>query len=251
MENIGIGFVTGRKSFKQVVRTYAENWYESGLTCDKSRSLNIIVAYDLKYKNTKPEDYKNLDKRVVDLLDYPYYLGESAIKAEIAALVSSGVLSTYEADLLFGEGYAKKRNVIMYFALKNQMSYLLFIDDDEYPLAVMRHKDELSWRGQKVLSTHLEHIRSADVTYGYHCGYISPIPYVNFNEALTENDFRLFIETISNDIISWESIKEKMLKGGVTYADTGVLDAHDPEEVAEVNGAKLDRKSTRLNSSHT
>jgi hypothetical protein len=239
IENIRIGFVTGRKSFRQVVRTYAENWHQSGLTYDEKHNLNIIVAYDLTYENTKAEDYKNLDKRVVDLLDYPYFLGESAIKSEIAALISSGVLNAYETDLLFGEGYAKKRNVIMYMALKNQMSYLLFVDDDEYPMAVMKHNEGLSWRGQKVLATHLEHIKNADITYGYHCGYISPIPYVTFNEVLTETDFRIFIESISNDIISWESIKEKMLEGGVTYADQGVLNRQDPEEVTEINGAKF------------
>lgn len=239
IDNIGIGFVTGRKSFRQVARTYTENWYESGLTCDEKCNLNIIVAYDLKYKNTKAEDYQNIDKRVIDLLDYPYFLGEAAIKSEMATLVSSGVLSTYEADLLFGEGYAKKRNAVMYQALKKQMSYLLFIDDDEYPLAAVKGKEGLSWKGQKVLATHLSAIGGADITYGYHCGYISPIPYVSFNEQMTEQDFRGFIETISNDIISWESIKEKMLQGGVTYADQSVLDRPYAKEVCEINGAKF------------
>jgi hypothetical protein len=54
-----------------------------------------------------------------------------------------------------------------------------------------------------VIKTHLLYIRQADITHGYHCGYVSPIPYVEFNNDLTENDFATFIEAISNDIINW------------------------------------------------
>lgn len=237
--NVAIGFATGRKNFVKIVRTYAENWQESGLVDDKDIKLNMFVAYDLKYRNTKPEDYKNLDKRTTEILSYPFFIGESTTKAEAAMLVSTGIISSYEADLLFGEGYAKKRNIIMYFALKHNMDYLLFIDDDEYPLAALRSIDGIVWKGQKVLSTHLNSIGEADVSFGYHCGYISPIPSIVFDNTLTEKDFRLFIETISNDIISWDSIKKKMLDGGVTYADSIILSERNTTEISEVNGAKF------------
>ena len=70
---------------------------------------------------------------------------------------------------------------------------------------------------------------NANVTIGYHCGYISPIPHIDFNEKFTEQDLKEFIEVISNDIISWESIKEKMQNNnGVTYAK---------REIAMGNGA--------------
>lgn len=237
--NVGIGFVTGRRSFRQVVRTYAENWEESGLIGWSRLNISIYVAYDLKYKNTSPEDYRNLDKRVTDIVDYPHYLGEAAINSERAKLTSLGVISKNEAELLFGEGYAKKRNVILYFALKNKNDYLLFLDDDEYPVAVSKDTGGLVWRGQRVLATHLESIPASDITYGYHCGYISPIPYVRYNKVLTENDFRIFIETISNDIISWDSIKQKMSDGGVTFADKQVIESRSVETVGEVRGAKF------------
>ncbi|MCL6477394.1 MAG: hypothetical protein K6T65_03175 [Peptococcaceae bacterium] len=51
--NIGVGFVTGRKSFRNIVRTYVENWNESGLVNNINTTLNLFVAYDLKYTNTK------------------------------------------------------------------------------------------------------------------------------------------------------------------------------------------------------
>ena len=236
---VGIGFATGRKSFRQVARTYAENWYESGLTDDESVRLNLFVAYDLKYKNTQPEDYRNLDKRTTDMLDFPCFIGTTEMKKESAMLVTSGVISKEEAELLFGEGYAKKRNAILYFAIKLGMDYLLFIDDDEYPMAVLSTPDGLSWKGQQVLATHLKAIKDADITHGHHCGYISPIPQIEFDEIMTESDFRLFIETISNDIITWESIKDKMQNGGVTYAEPSVLARDDAEEVPELGGAKF------------
>jgi hypothetical protein len=237
--NVGIGFVTGRRSFRHVVRTYAENWEDSGLTGSTKLNISVYVAYDLKYKNTKPEDYRNLDKRVIDIVDCPLYLGEAAVNSEMAKLTSLGIISKNESELLFGEGYAKKRNTILYFALKNKIDYLLFLDDDEYPVAVSRDAGGLAWRGQRVLGTHLESIPSSDITYGYHCGYISPIPYVRYNKFLTENDFRIFIETISNDIISWDSIKQKMRDGGVTFADKRVIENRSVEIVGEVRGAKF------------
>lgn len=237
--NIGIGFATGRKNFRQIARTYAENWYESGLTGDENITLNLFVAYDLNYMNTKPNDFKLFDERITDMLDYPFYIGDSVMKKEAAMLVSSGVLNKFEADLLFGEGYAKKRNAIMYFAIKNRMDYLLFIDDDEYPLASIKTPDGILWKGQQVLMTHLKSIGSADITHGYHCGYVSPIPQIQFNSVLSEKDFKLFIETISNDIISWDSIKEKMCDGGVTYASESVINSKDAIEVREINGAKF------------
>lgn len=237
--NVGIGFATGRKNFRQVARTYMENWYECGLTEDDEISLNLIVAYDLNYKNTKPSDYKDLDKRIIDLLDYPFFIGDAVMKKEAATLVSNGVINPYEADLLFGEGYAKKRNAILYFAIKNGMDYLLFIDDDEYPMATLKAKDGIYWRGQHVLGTHLQSIKNADLTHGHHCGYVSPIPHIKYNDLMSEKEFQMFIETISNDIVTWDSIKEKIEDGGVTYADESIIDDGEPVEVPEINHMKF------------
>lgn len=237
--NVGIGFVTGRKSFRNVLRTYVENWNESGLVRCKNITLNLFVAYDLKYTNTKPSDYKNVDDEIFDMVDSAFYIGNSTIRNEIRALADQGVINSREAELLFGEGYAKKRNTVLYFALKNKMDYLFFLDDDEYPIAAIKKDKELVWKGQKVLATHLKNIKNADITHGHHCGYVSPIPCVKFNNTLLEDDFKIFIETISNDIICWETIKAKMQAGGVTYADEKILESQYTELVEEINGAKF------------
>lgn len=132
-----------------------------------------------------------------------------------------------------------KRNMILYTAIKNKMDYLIFLDDDEYPIATLKIDDITLWKGQEVLSTHIKNIKNTDITYGYHCGYISPIPTIEFNDKLSEDDFRIFIESISNDIINWDSIKEKMNDGGVTYADFDIINSKTTHEIKETNGMKF------------
>lgn len=237
--NVGIGFATGRKSFQKVLKTYVYNWRESGLTDIIDIRLNLMVAYDLKYANTKSTDYTVVSKEIYSLVDDMYFIGGKEIETEIEYLVSNHVISEEEAHLIFGKGYAAKRNSLLYTAIKHNMDYLIFFDDDEYPMAVTKTNSTAIWGGQHVLTTHLKSIADADITNGHHCGYISPIPYINFNDDLSEGDFRRFIEAISNDIVNWETISSVMNNGGVTYANTKILVNDDVEEVIEVNGAKF------------
>jgi hypothetical protein len=237
--NVGVGFVTGRKNFKNVVKTYVDNWNESGMVENSKVAIHLFVAYDLKYSRTKVSDYKIIDEEILDIVDSAYYIGNASITNEAQYLVQKKVISLKEAKLIFGEGYAMKRNAVLYFALKNKMDYLIFLDDDEYPIATIKINDSIVWKGQEVLSTHINNIKHADMTHGHHCGYISPIPYMEFNDKLSEGDFRIFIESISNDIINWDSIKEKMNDGGFTYADLDIINSEITEVVKEINGMKF------------
>jgi hypothetical protein len=236
---VGIGFATGRKQFKQVLKTYILNWRESELTTSKKVSLNLFVAYDLKYHNTKPSDYTNINSELLDLCDGTCFIGNEKMEAEIDLLIEQGIINERQAELIFDRGYAGKRNIIQYMALKEGMDYLIFLDDDEYPLAAASTRGTTVWSGQQGLRTHLEHIQHADITNGHHCGYISPIPHFEFNDTLQESDFQTFIQAISNDIVNWDTIKSVMANGGVTYADTRVLLNGEAEEVEEVNHSKF------------
>lgn len=237
--NVGIGFATGRKSFQKVLKTYVYNWRESGLTDKVDIKLNLFVAYDLKYSNTKSTDYTNVSKDVFSLIDDMFFIGGNEIQKESNELISNQVITEKESQLVFGRGYAGKRNSLLYAAMKNKMDCLVFFDDDEYPIAVTNTRTTAIWGGQQVLTTHLKHIENADITNGYHCGYISPIPFIQFNETMKESDFRTFIEAISNDIVNWDSINSVMKNGGVTYADTKVLISDEIEDVPEENHAKF------------
>lgn len=235
---VGIGFATGRKSFRKVLKAYVYNWRENRLPEREGIRLNLLVAYDLKYSNTKPSDYTEIRQEVLDLIDNAYFMGKREMKSEIEHLIREGVINRKEARF-FGSGYAAQRNAILYMAIKNNLNCLIFLDDDEYPMAVTKTRSNVIWGGQHVLGNHLRYIRQADITHGYHCGYVSPIPYIEFNNILTEKDFRVFIEAISNDIINWDTIRTVMDNGGVTYADTNVLTSDLVHEVKEINHCKF------------
>ncbi len=236
---VGIGFATGRSGFQEVLKSYVYNWKESGLTDIEHVSLNLFVAYDLKYSKTKPHHYRGIRKDVRELIDDVHFIGSTYIQDEIGVLLKKNIITPDEAHLFFGKGYAAQRNSILYSAIKNGIDYLLFLDDDEYPVAVTKNYVLPIWSGQEVLSTHLANIWKADITNGHHCGYISPIPYIEFNDVLKEDDFRLFIKAISNEVVNWETIRSVMKNGGVTYADTRVLTETEVTEVQEENNTKF------------
>jgi len=240
--NIGIGFATGRLLFQNILKTYVNNWLEHGLIESKNLKIHIFVAYDLRYKNTNTDDYKKVPKELQNLVDSIHFYGINEVNNEIELLAKTdNTISADDCHLLFGEGFAKKRNILTYFAIKLNIDILLFIDDDEYPLATYLNRNgKLLWMGQSILSTHLQYNDNADITHGLHCGYISPIPYITFNNKLTENDFKLFIEALSNDIITWDKIKQVIInQKGVTYSDENILNNQQTNETLETNGMKF------------
>jgi len=236
---VGIGFATGRKTFRRVLRSYIYSWEESGLVDNKNVLLNVFVAYDLTYNKTVKNDYVNIHPELAENLESINFIGSVEIKHEIDYLVKENVLDYAEAKKIFGKGYAAQRNAVIYSAIKNGMDYLIFSDDDEYPVAVTNTRKTAVWGGQHGLLTHIKHLQHADITHGYHCGYISPIPFIEYNDTMTEADFRTFIEAISNDILNWDNVKKVMNNGGVTYADTDVLVSEAVKEVEEINHAKF------------
>lgn len=237
--HIGIGFATGRKSFQSVLMAYIYQLEESGLLRDKNIHFSLLVAYDLEYSGTKLTDYTNINDTVKKYFEHCYFIGEDDIAAQVEDLVKAGVAKEDEKNLCFGNGYASKRNILVYTAMKNDIDYLIFLDDDEYPMAVTESKDYLLWSGQHVLETHIKYLQSADMTNGYHCGYISPIPYMEFDNIVSEEDFRTFIEALSNDVLGWDTTRKVMQNGGITYADKTVLIDQCPSQAEETHGAKF------------
>jgi len=235
---VGIGFITGRKSFHDVLTTYMNCWGDYVLPVGESVELSLFVAYDLDYNNTSRNDYTNINIELREALSEIHFIDRASIQAEATLLTEKGVVTKKEAALFFDKGYAGKRNAILYMAVKHGLEAMLFLDDDEYPLAVQGDNASESWTGQQILTTHLKYIEQADITNGHHCGYVSPIPTIGFNSTLTEDDFRIFIEAISNDIINWESIKSLMRSGNITYARPDVISGN-AVKVEQIDGSKF------------
>jgi len=236
---VGIGFATGRKCFQKVLRSYIHNWKESGLVDNEKISLNLFIAYDLSYADTKATDFTKVHPDLNDQIDSTTFIGDHDMIRESEELIRLKIITPGEAECLFRNGYAGRRNAVLYHAIKRKMDYLLFLDDDEYPVAVTNTRNTAVWGGQHVLSKHLEYLKTADITHGRHCGYISPIPYLEFDEVMTESVFRTFIEAISNDILNWTKIRSVMNNGGVTYANTKILTEGYAYEVQEQNRSKF------------
>lgn len=237
--NVGIGFVTGRKNFKNVLKAYLSNWNKSNFPDASKYMLHLFVAYDLKYTGTNIKDYNIVEDDILRDMGSTLYIDDTLIADEAKKLSKKKIASLKELKLIFGEGYAMKRNAVLYFALKSKMDCLIFLDDDEYPIANIQAEGNLLWKGQEVLTTHIQNIPFADITHGHHCGYISPIPYMKFNETFSEDDFRMLIEAVSNDIVTWDSVRKKMEDGGITYADSDVIESTKTELVKEVGGMKF------------
>ena len=95
------------------------------------------------------------------------------------------------------------------------------------------------WSGQHVIEAHVKYLRFADVTNGYHCGYISPLPSLELDGILDADTFRRFIAAMSSDVLRWEDVQAIIQSGGVTYADRAVLTSNGPALVEEENHAKF------------
>ena len=215
--NIGIGFITGRPNVCNIIN----NYYKKLMRQLKSQNDKIIfyILYDLKYKNCKKEDFYHIDKNVENENVSIKYISTEDIQYTKKELEQQYHLNTEETDLFIGNGYGRARNTILYYSLKDKIDYLLFWDDDEYPVACMKRKDELEWIEQNNLLEHLKYIDNCDITVGNRCGYMSPIPYVELGKKIKEEDFKTYIEAVSNEAVSWEYIKKQMYTDkGITYA---------------------------------
>ncbi len=221
---LGIGFVTGRPNVCKLINNYYKNMIEQLERTGKKVNLTIFLLYDLNYQYTIRTDFYSIIPDAYKNIKIKYITPEN-IEEEKKKLISRNNFTKEEVDLFLGNGHAKGRNTVMYYALKWKMDYLLFWDDDEYPVAVVKENDNLQWIPQDNILKHLEHIDDADITIGYHCGYISPIPYVELEEEISEDDFKNYIEAISNELVSWESIKQKMIdNNGVTYSEKSIAE---------------------------
>ena len=211
----GIGFLAGRPNVCKIINRYYKDIIEQGEKFGKEVKFTIFILYDLNYQGTNRIDFYNIKADVYKKIEIKYITPED-IEEEKKILVSRHDFNKKDIDLILGHGYARARNSIMYFALKRKIDYLLFWDDDEYLVAnVKKENNEIEWMKQDDIFQHLKSIRNADVTVGYRCGNMSPIPKIEYNNVITEVDFKHYIDGISNEVVNWEKVKnqEKQVQG--------------------------------------
>lgn len=222
--NLGIGFETGRENICKLINTYYKDILDQTKKFNKTVKVTIFLMYDLEYQGAKEEDFYKINSEVLKNINIKYITKK---EIEEAKQENTGILSQEDLELFFGYGHAKGRNTIMYFALREGMDYLMYWDDDEYPVACLKEENTLIWQKQDNILTHLKNIEKSDITIGYHCGYVSPIPYIDLEKDISEETFKIFIESISNELVSWDSVKKKMEENyGITYAEKYLADGN-------------------------
>ncbi len=234
--NFGIGFITGRPNVCKIINNYQEFLVSQLEELDYKVNITIFVLYDLTYQYTTradfygvlPQSYKNIQIK---------YITPENIDESKKILKSRYDLSNEEVNLLIGNGYAKARNTILYYALRRRIDYLMFWDDDEYPLASIRKEKEVEWIKQKNILEHIKNMEKADVTYGYRCGVMSPVPYVQYTDELKEEDYKNFIDALENEVISWEKVnKTRDENSFMAYAEEDIATGKRKPEVVKGMG---------------
>lgn len=249
--NLGIGFVTGRPNVCNLINSYYKDMLRQIKLENKEIKLTIFILYDLSYQYTKRADFYNIISDAYKNIKIKYITPED-IEEEKKRAISRYCFSKKEVELIWGHGHAKGRNTLMYYALKEGMDYLLFWDDDEYPIAVLKNEDKtLEWKKQNNILEHLKHIENKDVTVGHHCGYISPIPYIDVENQIPEEELKNYIESIGNELVSWDSIKEKFNRdNGVTFAKREIIDGNSFEVQYDGVGKWVSGSTLCLNLTH-
>ncbi len=225
----GIGFLTGRTNICNIINNCYKDMIEQVKDYPDGVNLTIFILYDLEYQHTKREEFYTLKDDVYKKIQIKYITPED-IEEEKKILKSRYKLTKSEVNLILGTGYARARNAIMYFALKRKIDYLLFWDDDEYPYANIKGENgEIIWEKQNNILEHLNVIPDADITVGHRCGNMSPVPYIEFNDdVIQEQEFKEYIEAVSNEVISWDNVKKDMDKdNGITFAERDITEGKD------------------------
>ena len=134
--NFGLGFVTGRSNVCNIINNYYKDILSQLRKYDKKINLTIFILFDTEYQHTPREEFYNINKEVLNDITIKYITPE-LITDELKYLAIKNNMKQEDLELFFGHGHAKGRNTVMYYALKYKMNYLLFWDDDEYPVAVV------------------------------------------------------------------------------------------------------------------
>lgn len=236
--NFGIGFISGRPNVCNIINTYYKDIVEQ-VKCLKAKvNFTFFILYDLKYLNTSKEEFYNINPDVNNYIKIKY-LDPEYVEEKKKYIIQKHKITEEEANLLIGTGYAKARNSILYEAVQEKIDYLLFWDDDEYPLAALKEGNDIKWIKQENVLQHIKNIEKADITYGYRCGMINPLPAVKYTDIITESTYKQFIEAVENEVISWNKVQE-MYKNdsGIGYADEAIATYSQKNEKVKNVGEK-------------
>ena len=233
--NVGIGFISGRPNVCKIINSYEQFIEEQLEKLGIEVNITIYILYDLNYQHTIRTDFYGILPKAYKNMRIKYITPENILEYE-KILMSRYELSKEDAKLFIGNGYAKSRNTILYCAMQHNMDYILFWDDDEYPVANVMSNNQIQWIKQENVLQHIKNIDNAEVTVGYRCGMMNPIPYIEYTNEIKEEDYKNFIDALENEVVSWEKIKKiRENPSCIEYANLDIAEGKTkPEYIEEV-----------------
>ena len=234
--NFGIGFISGRPNVCKIINSYEQFIEEQMEQLGVEVNITIYILYDLNYQHTIRTDFYGILPKAYKNMKIKYITPENIMEYE-KILSSRCEMTKEEAKLLIGNGYAKARNTILYCAMQHNIDYILFWDDDEYPVAnVIDNNNQIKWIKQENVLQHIKNIEDADVTMGYRCGMMNPIPYIEYTSNVKEEDYKNFIDALENEVVSWEKIQKlRENTSCIKYADINIATGKiKPEYMQEI-----------------
>lgn len=233
-----IGFVAGRTNVCRVINAYYKDILNQAKRFEQKVNVTIYILVDLSYLGTNLDSFFNLSEDVLNSDINIVYITPNDLEKEKELLEKNSNINKESIDMILGYGHARCRNSLLYYALKDKKDNLLFWDDDEYPVAnILKENGQIEWIKQDNILVHLKNIQDVDITIGYHCGYISPIPYIDYMAEIKEKDFKDYVEAVSNEVVNWSYVKEKFeCTNGVTYANEKFVYGQGAYEMEKVNG---------------
>lgn len=237
--NFGIGFISGRPNVCKIINNYGKFLTEQVKELDVKVNITIYILFDLSYQHTIRTEFYGILPKIYKNIKIKYITPENIVEYQ-KVLMSRYNMTKEETKLFLGNGYAKARNTILYCAMQQKMDYILFWDDDEYPVASILNEDNtLTWIKQKNILEHIKNIDKANVTFGYRCGMMNPIPYIKYNKDITRQDYKNFIDALENEVVSWNIIQE-MRKNPtcISYAEKNIAMGQGNAKIVDKIGEK-------------
>ena len=173
-----IAITTGRSIFKYTLDMLAANFLNFGHF--EENQIGVVVNYDPTFCNLPAEVFL-YNGKYADHFSEVLYIGPDDIQCYRSKMRSLG-LGTDAIELLCqARGFGNKKNLILLRALLSGYEFVLFWDDDEYPVVCLEESDRISWQQTDILGAHLcELTTGADVASGFWTGHVFPsVPGIN------------------------------------------------------------------------
>lgn len=174
MKKFLIALNTWREHFEKTIWMINENikFFKS----NEKVKISLLINYDTSFKNIADEKFK-IDENNYIFENVDYFWIIQAIEY-IDELKKIWLLESDINLINQNHWYWNKKNLLLLYAVKNNYDYILYYDDDEYPITCISEEwNDLKWIKTDLIGWHLKWIESwADITFWFWSWYISPIP---------------------------------------------------------------------------